>query len=36
VNIDEGFLVLQHETTRLAVDPRRGGAIRVQFAVGAA
>jgi aldose 1-epimerase len=28
VNIDEGFLVLQHETTRLTVDPRRGGAIR--------
>jgi aldose 1-epimerase len=28
VNIDEGFLVLQHETTRLAVDSRRGGAIR--------
>jgi aldose 1-epimerase len=28
VNIDEGFLVLQHETTRLTVDPLRGGAIR--------
>jgi aldose 1-epimerase len=28
VNIDEDFLVLQHETTRLTVDPRAGGAIR--------
>lgn len=28
VSIDEDFLVLQHETTRLTVDPRAGGAIR--------
>src|SRR5450631_2376533 len=28
VKIDEGFLVLQHEATRLTLDPLRGGAIR--------
>ena len=28
MNIDEGFLVLQHGATRVTLDPRRGGAIR--------
>ena len=28
VKIDEDFLVLHHDATRLTLDPRRGGAIR--------
>jgi hypothetical protein len=28
VKIDENFLVLHHDTMRLTLDPRRGGAVR--------